>query len=174
MENKMILGILAIILGVIAIVFPILSIEFMGIIAGLAVVLLGIYWIVRGAQLWSTSKASSVLYVMVGIFALLFGTVLTGNLPFFIVASSFLMYIVGFLMIMFGIADIFVKNANFSKMSGVLFVILGVILLIFANLISDNPLYLSLIVGLGLIAEGIALLFEPAEDIPDQKMSRFF
>lgn len=165
MENKTILGILAIVLGVIAIIFPLISLEFIQIVAGLAVVILGIYWIIRGIHLWNSSKAHCVLYVLVGIFAILFGSVLTGNLPFFIVTSSFILYVVGFLMIMFGIADLFIKNAPISKTSAVLFVLFGIVLLMFANLLFENPLYLAILIGIALIAEGITLIFEPIESI---------
>jgi len=171
MENKTILGILAIILGVIAIVFPLISVEFVQIVAGLAVLFLGIYWIIRGIQLWDSNKASTVLYAIIGLFAMLFGMVLTGNLSLFIETSVLFMYIIGFLMIVFGIVDnlIFLKNSVLSEVSALFltiklpamfFILFGIIILFFADLIYLNPLYLAMIIGIVLIVEGITLIFE--------------
>lgn len=160
MENKILIGIIAFILGIIVIVFPLLSVGFLVVASGLSVCILAIYWIIKGIQHWNENKATCVLYVLVGLFAFFFGLVLTGNFPLFLYTSSFLLYIIGFLMIIFGIAGIINNKKNMSKISSFLFFIFGIVLLIFANLIFVNPLYLAFIIGIALIIEGISLILE--------------
>lgn len=160
MENKILIGIIAFILGIIVIAFPLLSVGFLVVASGLSVCILAIYWIIRGIQHWNENKATCVLYVLVGLFAFFFGLVLTGNFPLFLFTSSFLLYIIGFLMIIFGIAGIINNEKNMSKISSLLFFIFGIVLLIFANLIFENPLYLALIIGIALMIEGISLILE--------------
>ena len=63
-------------------------------------------------------------------------------------------------MIIFGIAGIINNEKNMSKISSLLFFIFGIVLLIFANLIFENPLYLALIIGIALMIEGISLILE--------------
>lgn len=169
MENKTFMGILAVIFGIIIIAFPLLSVEFLVFAAGLAVCILSIYWIIRGLQNWGENKALCVLYILVGFFAFLFGLALTGNFPLFLYTSSFLLYVIGFLMIIFGIAGIINNKKIISKLSSLLFFIFGIVLLIFANLIFKNPLYLSIIIGIALIFEGISLTLESKDKKQDTK-----
>lgn len=160
MENKNIVGMLALVLGIFVLVFPFFSASFLKIASGIAISILGIYWLVRGIQQWDSNRAICVLYSIIGIFAMVAGLLITRSFSFFIVSSSLLLYVLGFVMIVFGIAGIINGKTTRYKIFSVLFVIFGLILLVFAELVLDNPYYLSIIVGIALIAESINLLLE--------------
>lgn len=52
MENKSVVGIVAIILGLIIMIFPFVSQFVLSIIAGIGILILGIYYIILGSNLW--------------------------------------------------------------------------------------------------------------------------
>ncbi|MDR0900707.1 MAG: DUF308 domain-containing protein [Methanobrevibacter sp.] len=158
MENKSIIGILAVILGILILVFPFISVEVLSIATGLAILLLGIFWIIKSVQLWSTSKAQTVCYIILGLFAIILGIILVGNIPFFDVVMSFTLYIIGFLLVLGGLVGLLTTNATLSKGSGALFTILGIIIIAFGYLSLTNPLYIAIIIALALIVEGLILI----------------
>lgn len=160
MKNKNIIWILALILGIFVIVFPFVSASFLKIASGMLISILGIYGLVRGIQQWDSNRAICALYSIIGIFAMVTGIVLTKNFSFFIMSSSLLSYVLGVMMIVFLIARIINGKTIRYKIFSALSLIFGLIILVFVELILDNPYYLSIIVGIALIVEAINLLLE--------------
>jgi uncharacterized membrane protein HdeD (DUF308 family) len=155
---KKILGVLAIILGILVMVFPFVSIDLLSFAMGIAVLALGIYWIVKGIGEWKENKAITIFYIILGIFAILFGLVLTGNLPAFEIIVSMSLYILGFLLILGGLVGLLSNNATLSRFSGALFIVLGIVLLGFGYMSLHDPLYVAIVVAIALIVEGLALI----------------
>ncbi|MGZ7118018.1 MAG: DUF308 domain-containing protein [Methanobacterium sp.] len=57
---NILLGVLAIILGILVLVFPLFSVFAASVIAGLAIIFLGIWLISQSFGTWSMSKAASI------------------------------------------------------------------------------------------------------------------
>ncbi|RBQ24473.1 hypothetical protein ALNOE001_01200 [Candidatus Methanobinarius endosymbioticus] len=158
------MGILALLFGIFVILFPFVSASFFKIASGIAISILGIYWLIRGIQHWETNKAIWVLYSIIGIFAMFADIAIEESCSFFLLTSSFLLYVIGFLMIVFGVAAIINGPTVRYKLFSTVFVVFGLVISVFANLVLDNPYYLSILVGIALIAEAINLLFESGEN----------
>jgi membrane protein HdeD len=157
-EGNVLLGILAIILGLLAIAFPLFSIFTVTMIAGIGILILGIWLLIQSFAVWQVSKVSSIAYLIIGITALIVGVVLFGN----IIALSFLLsnwfYITGLLLILSGIMSLFTKARIAGKLSGTLGILMGIIYIVLASY-AWNPLYLALLIGIWLIIDGVALFF---------------
>jgi uncharacterized membrane protein HdeD (DUF308 family) len=81
---------------------------------------------------------------------------------FYLDAISFLVgmqfYIVGFIMIVFGIAGLFSKVTRVSTFSSLLVLIMGILAIALAIFAISQPVYIAIIIGIVLIIEGAALL----------------
>ena len=69
---------------------------------------------------------------------------------------GFQFYIIGILLILIGITGLF-AGERVSKMSSVLIILLGVIAFILGGFSFNNPIYAVLLIGIGLIIQGITL-----------------
>ncbi len=162
-EGNVLLGILAIILGLLAIVLPVFSVFTVSIIAGIGILLLGIWLLIQTFVLWDKSKGSSVAYLIFGILVILLGITLFGNISAFSFLVSIWFYIAGLLLIISGIMSLFTRSGISGRGSGIMGILLGIIYIILASY-AWNPLYLALLIGIWLMIDGVALIFtNPAE-----------
>ena len=159
METTRIAGILSIVLGLIFIIFPMFSAGLVSVIVGLSLLFFGISAAFLGWNMRNeVENISSLIILAIGIIAIIFGFLFI----FYIDALSFLIglqfYIVGFIMIVFGIAGLLSKVSRTSIFSSVLVLIMGILAIAIAIFTIEQPIYIAIIIGVALIIEGIFLL----------------
>jgi len=162
--NNLLLGVLAIILGCLVIAFPLFSVFTASVLAGFAVIFLGIWLLVQSFGIWSASKGASIAYLVLGLIAIVGGIGLFGSILAFSALASFWLYFVGFFLIISGIMSFFTKEGTTGKGVGGAGVILGILYIILAAY-AWNPYYLALLIGIWLIIDGIALFFVSPSDL---------
>ena len=162
--NNVLLGILAVILGILVIAFPLLSIFTASVLAGLAIVFLGIWLLAQSFGTWGASKAASVAFLILGLVAIICGIGLFGHILAFSFLASIWLFFAGFFLIISGIMSLFAKGGAAGKGSGGIGVILGILYIVLASFAWD-PYYLALLIGIWLIIDGIALFFVTPSDL---------
>ncbi|HML04182.1 MAG TPA: DUF308 domain-containing protein [Methanobacterium sp.] len=155
--NNVLLGILAIILGILVIAFPLFSVFTASVLAGFAIVFLGIWLLVQSFGVWGTSKGASIAYLILGLIAIIGGIGLFGSILAFSFLASFWLYFAGFFLIISGIMSLFTKEGTAGKGAGGLGIILG-ILYVILGAYAWNPFYLAFLIGIFLIIEGISIM----------------
>jgi uncharacterized membrane protein HdeD (DUF308 family) len=167
--SNVLLGVLAIILGILVIAFPLFSVFTLSVMAGLAIIFLGIWLIMQSFGTWSASKAASIAYLILGIIGIFVGIGLFGHILAFSALASFLLYFAGFFLLISGIMSLFVKEGTMGKGVGGLGIVLGILYIILAYY-AFNPYYLAVLIGIWLIIDGITLFFvSPSEMMKMEK-----
>ncbi|EKQ55784.1 MAG: hypothetical protein B655_0282 [Methanobacterium sp. Maddingley MBC34] len=166
--NNVLLGVLAIILGILVMVFPIFSVFTASVLAGLAILFLGIWLLAQSFGTWSASKGASIAYLILGIIAIVGGIGLFGDVLALSFLASFWLYFAGFFLIVSGIMSFFTQEGTTGKGVGGLGVILG-ILYIILGAYAWNPLYLAFLIGFWLIIQGVTLFFVNPSDLMKNK-----
>ena len=159
METTRMAGILSIVLGLIFIIFPMFSAGLVSVIVGLSLLFFGISAAFLGWNMRNeVENVSSLIILAIGILAIIFGFLFI----FYIDALSFLIglqfYIVGFIMIIFGVAGLLSNVSRTSIFSSVLVLIMGILAIGIAIFTIEQPIYIAIIIGIALIIEGIFLL----------------
>ena len=154
-------GILSIILGLIFILFPMFSSELVSVIVGLSLLFFGISSIFMGWNMRDgINNTSGNIILIVGIIAVIFGFLFI----FYIDALSFLIgiqfYLVGFIMIIFGIAGIFSRMNRFSTFTSIFVLLMGIVAIALATFAMNQPIYIAIIIGVVLIVEGIMMILD--------------
>lgn len=152
-------GFLSIILGIIFIISPMFSAGLVSVIVGLSLLFFGITaafmgWTMRN----EVDNFLPDVILAIGIISLIFGFLFI----FYIDALSFLIglqfYIVGFIMIFFGIAGLLSNLTPVSRYSSLLVLLMGIVAILLAIFAVTQPVYIATIIGIVLIIEGIALV----------------
>ncbi|HEX3013900.1 MAG TPA: DUF308 domain-containing protein [Methanobacterium sp.] len=112
--NNVLLGILAIILGILVIAFPLLSVFTASVMAGFAILFLGIWLLVQSFGTWEASKAASMAFLILGLIAIVCGIGLFGHILLFSFLASIWFFFAGFFLILSGIMSLFAKKRNRS------------------------------------------------------------
>ena len=107
--------------------------------------------------------------IIIGIIAIIFGFLFL----FYINALSFItgiqFYIVGFIMIVFGITGLISKMNRISAFTSILVLIMGIVAIALAIFIVaialaifalNQPIYIAIIIGVVLIIEGITMILD--------------
>ena len=164
-EGKNILiGILAIILGLIVIVFPLISVLTFSVLTGLGIIVLGIWFFAQGYHVWGKNLAAGIADILLGIFAILMGIMLLGNVAAFEFLTFMGLYIVALFLIIAGLMALFSGKDLKARGIGVLGVIFGILYFIIGVYVA-NPLFLAAIIGGFLLIAGIMEIFiVPTED----------
>ncbi|MBQ2653409.1 MAG: DUF308 domain-containing protein [Methanobrevibacter sp.] len=153
-------GILSIILGLIFIIFPMFSGELISIIVGLSLLFFGISAAFMGFNMRKQTGYVGIAILIIGIIAIIFGFLFI----FYIDALSFLIglqfYIVGFIMIIFGITGVLSKMTRFSTFTSILVLIMGIVAIALAAFAVSQPIYIAIIIGIVLIIEGVSMMLE--------------
>ena len=158
MDYKKVLGILFIILGIIFAVYPMYSAEAVSWIAGICLICFGFASIIDGFSVWSMMAHVSLLNILIGICAMLFGLLFIYRIDALSFIVAYLFYLVGFLLIFFGIVGIIFGLGSIGRLTSVLVLILGIVSVYLASASLAQPLYVAIIVGICLIMEGILFL----------------
>ncbi len=156
--KNVLLGVLAIILGLMVITFPLISVFTFSVMAGLGILFLGIWFVVRTSAVWENNKTYSIVYFILGIFAIIIGIGLIGNIVALSFLASFTLYIAGFLVIMSGILTISSEKGSSSVGMAFLGIILGILYIVLGSYIW-NPYFLAILIGFWLIISGIFQFF---------------
>jgi membrane protein HdeD len=156
--NNVLLGILAIILGILVMAFPLFSVFTASVLAGLAILFLGIWLLVQSFGTWNASKGASIAYLILGIIAIVGGIGLFGDVLALSFLASFWLYFAGFFLLISGVMSFFTQEGTTGKGVGGLGIILG-ILYIILGAYAWNPLYLAFLIGFWLVINGITLFF---------------
>jgi membrane protein HdeD len=158
MENKNIVGILAIIFGLLILIFPLLSQFVLSIMTGIGIIILGIYFILAGSHSWSVSKTGGLLYIIIGFLGFIAGILILGNILLFDVLIGLYLYIAGFMLLFAGLAGLFTRTIMMARASAGLMAFLGIITIILGYFALLSPIYVAIILGVSLIIDGIAIL----------------
>lgn len=160
MDNQKAAGIFFLVLGLIFILFPMFSSELVSIIVGLSLVFFGISAAFMGYTLKDRQKEVAITIILIGIISIILGLLFI----FYINAISFLVafqfYIVGFIMIIFGIAGLVSKVSRISNFTSILVLLMGIVAIALGVFAGENPIFLAIVIGIVLIIEGIAYLLD--------------
>lgn len=165
MENKNIIGILAIIFGLLIMIFPFISQVVLAVMAGIGILIVGIYFLIGGASMWAYSKAGSIGYVIIGFLGMIVGIMLLGNVLLFDLLVSLYLYIAGFMLLFAGLVGIFTRSAMTTKASSVLMIVLGIITIILGYFALLSPIYVAIILGISLIIDGVAITMGTYDEV---------
>ena len=160
MDSNKGMGLFSIILGLIFIIFPMISESLLSIIIGFSLLFFGISAAYTG---WDMKKYANNMYanlfIAIGIIAAIFGFLFI----FYIDALSFLVgiqfYLIGFILIIFGIAGLLSRAGTFSLLTSILVIVMGIIAIALAAFAMAQPIYIAIIIGVILIIEGLMILF---------------
>jgi uncharacterized membrane protein HdeD (DUF308 family) len=158
MDYRKILGIIFIILGLIFAIYPMYSAEAVSWIAGICLIAFGFASIIDGFSVWSMMAHVSLLNILLGICAILFGILFIYRIDALSFIVGYLFYLVGFILILVGIFGIVFSFESISRLASVLILILGIVAVYLAFISLAQPLYVAIIVGICLIMEGIVFL----------------
>ena len=155
MESNKILAIISIIIGLIFIIFPIFSANLISILIGAAVLIFGLGLAYTGIIAKDISPAISTVSAIFGIvmiilgLAFIFGT----NAISFLVGLQF--YIIGFILIIVSAIGL-LGGLPIQKTSSIITLILGIVILFIAIFAANNPILITIILGIALIANGVS------------------
>lgn len=159
--NNVLFGILAIILGILMMAFPLIGVFTASVIAGLGIILIGIWLLAHSFGTWKSNKALSIISLLLGIIGIIVGIGLFGKVMAFSIFASLIIYLGGFFLIVTGIINMFSGVGSSPKIRGASGVLLG-ILYIIIGLYAFNPFYLGYLIGIFLFLEGIFAIFLPS------------
>lgn len=160
MDIKRNAGILLAILGLIFIIFPIFSIELVSIIVGLSLLFFGISSVFLGYNMRDQIHAIAIASIITGIIAIVLGFIFIFYIDALAFLASIEFYIVGIIMIVFGITALFSKITRFSTFTSLLVFIMGIVLIALAVTTFTQPIYIAMILGVVLIIEGISMILD--------------
>lgn len=162
MESSKIFAIISIIIGLIFIIFPIFSANLISILIGAAVVIFGLGLAYTGIISKDISPAISTVSAIFGVamiilgLAFIFGT----NAISFLVGLQF--YIVGFMLIIASLIGLF-GGFGINRFGSIISLVLGIVILFIAVFAANNPILITIILGISLIAHGITGFLYPGE-----------
>ena len=143
MESRKIFAIISIIIGLIFIIFPMFSANLISILIGAA----GIISKDISPAVSTVSAIFGVVMIILGL-AFIFGT----NAISFLVGLQF--YIVGFMLIIASVIGL-LGGAEINKTGSLVGLVLGIVILFIAVFAANNPILITIILGIALIAHGI-------------------
>lgn len=155
MESNKIWAILSIILGLILIIFPMFSSNLISILIGAIVLIFGVGLCYSGIISKEISTAFSSIAAIFGVvmiilgLAFIFGT----NALSFLVGLQF--YIIGFILIIVSAIGL-LGGLPIQKTSSIITLILGIVILFIAIFAANNPILITIILGIALIANGVS------------------
>lgn len=156
--RHVLLGILGILLGLIVIIFPLISIFTVNAIAGIGIILVGIWILIQSFR--RDSLAAGVAGLIVAVFAILMGIVFIGDIKAFQFFSFIALYIVGFIIALAGIESLISGKGLKGKGIGALGIVIGILFVVIGSY-AANPLVLAALIGAFLILAGLIELFAP-------------
>jgi membrane protein HdeD len=167
-EKNLLLGILGILLGIIVIVFPLISIFTVNAIAGIGIIFIGIWILIKSLK--NDSLAAGVAGLIVALFAIMMGIVFIGDIKAFEFFTFIALYVVGFFIALAGLTSLISGEGLKGKAIGALGIIIGILFVIIGTY-AANPLVLAAMIGAFLIIAGIIEIIAP-QMISDPKTDK--
>ncbi len=160
MDNgkNVMLGILGILLGIIVIVFPLISILTINAIAGIGIIFVGIWIIIKSLK--NDSLAAGVAGLIVAVIAIMMGIVFIGDIKAFEFFTFIALYIAGFFIALAGVTSLISGEGVKAKGIGALGILIGILFVVIGTY-AGNPLVLAALIGAFLIIAGIIEIFAP-------------
>lgn len=158
MNDLTITGIITIVVGIIILAFPYLSQTFLSFIFGLIFIILGIYYFIRGCGEWSSYATHSLTKIFLSILSVILGICLIGNIQLFDAIFGLIFWIVGLIMVIFAILNIYYREYGPLRATAIIMLILGIITIILGCLSWLNPFYVALILAISLILDGLGFI----------------
>ncbi|ADC47796.1 hypothetical protein mru_1946 [Methanobrevibacter ruminantium M1] len=136
------------------IIFPLFSANLISIIIGISVLIFGIGLAYSSFITHEISGALSSVMGIFGIVMIIFGLcfIFAINAISFLVGLQF--YIVAFMLIMIAVVG-FLSDSNVARTGALLYLVLGIVILLIAMFAAENPILITIILGVILIAQGI-------------------
>jgi membrane protein HdeD len=156
--KNVLLGILGIILGVIVIVFPLISVFTVNAIAGIGIIFVGIWILLKSLK--NDSIAAGVAGLIIAVFAIMMGIVFIGDIKAFEFFSFIALYIVGFFVALAGLESLISGEGLKGKGIGALGILIGILFVVLGSFVA-NPLVLAALIGSFLILAGLIEIFAP-------------
>lgn len=153
-------GIFFTVLGLVFILFPMFSDKLISIIIGLSVAFFGISAVYMGYTLKDARKEIAIAIIIIGIISIILGPLFIFRINAISFLVTYQFYIVGFIMIVFGIAGLLSKASKISNFTSILVLMMGIVAVALGLIARDNPIFLATIIGVVLILEGMAYLIE--------------
>ena len=157
-EKNLLLGILGILLGIIVIVFPLISIFTVNAIAGIGIIFVGIWILIKSLK--NESIAAGVAGLIVAVFAIMMGIVFIGDIKAFEFFTFIALYVVGFFLALAGLESLISGKGSKARAIGALGIILGILFVVIGTY-AANPLVLAALIGAFLIIAGLIEIFAP-------------
>lgn len=164
MDLKKLLGILFIILGLIFIIFPVYSASAVSFIAGISLIVYGFAAIIDGFFMLGIMARITVVEVILGICAIILGILFIYSIDALSFIVGFQFYLIALVLILIGLIGIFSRPGTMAKLGSILILILGIITVFLASFSIAQPLFVAVLVGIGLIIDGVTLLLVPSFD----------
>ena len=154
MESNKMLALISILIGLIFIIFPMFSANLISILIGAAVLIFSIGLAYAGIISKEIDGAFSTVAAIFGVVMIIFGLafIFGTNAISFLIGLQF--YIVGFMMIVGAILAL-LAGPEVSKFSALITLILGIVVIFIAIFAANNPILITIILGIALIAHGI-------------------
>ena len=149
------LGIITVIIGLIFIIFPLFASELVPIIVGLSLIFFGLSTIILGFSIKENQKYT-LTSIIIGIIAVIFGILFLFAYDSITFINGAEFYIVGIIMILFGISGIISQMNRVSAFTSILVLIMGIVLIALAIFTNSQPIFVAIIMGIILIIEGIS------------------
>ncbi|MBE6491733.1 MAG: hypothetical protein E7Z82_02215 [Methanobrevibacter sp.] len=132
--------------------------DLVSVIVGLSLLFFGLSAAFMGYSMkQSFDDTTANITIIIGIISAILGFIFI----FFIDSLSFLkaiqFYIVGLIMIVFGVTGLISKKNRVSTFTSILVLIMGIIAIALAIFTNNQPIYIAVIIGLVLIIEGISM-----------------
>lgn len=128
------------------------------VIIGLSLILFGIFEIIMGSSLYNKMQNTSIIMIILGIISIILGMLFIFYINNLALIADFEFYIVGFIMIIFGITSLISVFHPFSKLTSVLILIIGIIIMALGVVAANQPIFIAILLGICLILEGISLI----------------
>lgn len=152
-------SIILIILGIIAIIFPMTAIATIDVFISISLVFVALVLFSISIPQFSINKLGAVLYMILGILALLAAYFIMFNPAIIAAFTSVSIYFFGFLLILSGILTIIFNRAGGIGFAfGISNIIFGILYLIISRFLY-NPVNLGLVIGIWLLFSGVLALF---------------
>ena len=135
-EKNLLLGIVGILLGIIVIVFPLISIFTVNAIAGIGIIFIGIWILIKSLR--NDSLAAGVAGLIVAVFAIMMGIVFIGDIKAFEFFTFIALYVVGFFLALAGVESLISGKGSKAKATGALGIILGILFVIIGTYAANS------------------------------------
>jgi uncharacterized membrane protein HdeD (DUF308 family) len=156
--KKSIASIFGILLGIIIIVFPMVGIITAGFVAGVSILLLGMFLLITGMSEIDFAPKIGLISVITGILLFILSLLIIFNpsLVAFLIELNF--YLVGIILMIISLIMLIGNRDNkYGYWTGISGIVLGILYIIIGALVED-PFILGTIIGLWLIIAGVLKL----------------